>query len=377
MDEALSKAKAYSRAKYYLVIAETILYIGFFIILQLSGLSSYMAEAASHLARVSYLTFILYISILGLLLTIIDFPLEFLSSFKIEHRFGLSKQDFPSWFNDYIKRLIVSAFLFIIMVVILYYFLRISVSYWWLYVALAYFFLSVVLAKIFPVIIIPLFYKLNKIKDTPLKGRLISLTKKAGVKVLDVYKVGLGEKTKKANAALCGWGATKRILLSDTLLQKYTEDEIESTLAHELAHYKNRHFWKLNLYNFIFTLVGFGIINIFLQRAVRVGYIKQIYDIRVFPILAMLFISYSILITPLYNYISRRYESEADSQALSLMKNPAAFANLIRKLTLQNLSDPQPEPLIKFFFYDHPPAQERIRACNNKIGKRPPPSQQA
>lgn len=366
MDEALSRAKAYSRAKYYLAIGETILYLGFFLILQLTGLSSSIAQTVSRLSGASYLVLIIYISIIGLLLTVIGFPLEFMSSFKIEHRFGLSKQGLFLWFKDYLKRLIISAILSMIMILILYYFLRVSVSYWWLYVALAYFFLSVVLARIFPIIIIPLFYRLNKMSETPLKERLLFLAKRAGIKVLDIYKIGLGEKTKKANAALCGWGATRRILLSDTLLQAYPDDEIESTLAHELAHYKYRHFWKLNFYNFIFTLLGFAIINAFLQGAVRAGYIRQIYDISIFPALAAVFISYNIILAPLYNYISRRYETEADGAAIKMIKNPAAFAELIERLTLQNLSDPQPPPLIKFFFYDHPPAQERIKACKKK-----------
>lgn len=363
MDKGLIKAKAYSRAKYYLAVAEILLSIGFFTILYLSGLSSSIAVAAAGLSNIYFLMLIIYMSAIGLLWILIDFPLSYLGSFKIEHRFSLSKQSFPLWFKDYIKKLVLSAFLFGMMILVLYYFLRAS-GWWWLYVALTYFFISVVLAKIFPIFIIPLFYKLNKISETSLRGKLLSLAEKAGMKVLDVYKIDLGEKTKKANAALCGWGLTKRILLSDTLLQEYTDEEIEATLAHELLHYKRRHFWKLNFYNFIFTLLGFGIINIFLQRAAGGGYIKQIDDLRAFPILAIVFIIYNLAITPLQNYISRRYEAEADYGAINLIKNPGALANLIRKLSLQNLSDPQPSPLIKFFFYDHPPANERIKACH-------------
>lgn len=362
MDEALSRAKAYSKTKYGLAIAETILYVGFFIILWLSGLSLRIAGVASQISGVSYLILLIYISIVGLFSLLIDFPLSFLSSFKLEHRFDLSRQSFSSWFKDYIKRLLISSFLFMVMIILLYYFLRVWASYWWLYAGFSYFFLSMVLARIFPVLIIPLFYKLDKVSEAPLKERLLSLAGRAGVRALEVYRIGLGEKTRKANAALCGWGDTKRILLSDTLLQEYTEDEIESTLAHELAHYQLRHFWKLIFYNFIFTLLGFGIINIFLQKTVSAGYISQIYDIRIFPIVAVLFIIYNLITTPLHNYISRRYEAEADSRAVSLTDKPEIFANLIKKLTLQNLSDPQPAMLIKLFFYSHPPASERIAA---------------
>lgn len=365
MDEVLRKAKAYSKARYGLAAAETILYIVFFITLQLSGLSSQIAGLAFRISGADYLSLLAYIAIVGLFLSLIDFPVAFLSSFKLEHRFGLSRQGFSSWLKDYIKRLLIGSLLFMVMIVLLYYFLRAYAAYWWLYAGLSYFFLSVALAKIFPVIIIPLFYKLDRLCDTSLKERLLSLARKAGVKALEVYKIGLGEKTKKANAALCGWGATKRILLSDTLLQEYTEDEIEATLAHELAHYQRRHFWKLISYNFVFTLMGFGIINLYLQRAVIAGYIKQTHDLRIFPTVAVLFIIYNLLTTPLYNYISRRYEADADKEAVRVTGRPEIFARLIEKLTLQNLSDPQPAKLIKLFFYDHPPSGERIRACHS------------
>jgi STE24 endopeptidase len=192
----------------------------------------------------------------------------------------------------------------------------------------------------------------------------MALANKAGVKVLDIYNIALSEKTKKANAALCGLGSTKRILISDTLINDYTSDEIETTIGHEIAHYKYRHFWKLSFYNLLFTLIGLGLAAVLLQQMVSFGYIKEAYNIKSLPVLAILYILYSVIITPVMNRISCYYEKEADLAAIGLTNKPQAFIGLINKLTLQNLSDPQPALLIELFFYDHPPAKKRVKIAH-------------
>jgi STE24 endopeptidase len=144
------------------------------------------------------------------------------------------------------------------------------------------------------------------------------------------------------------------------LLSGYSDDEIEVTLAHELSHHKHNHFWKLIFYNFCFTLLGFFVISLLLDGAIKSGYIKKAYDISFFPVLAVLYISYNIAVLPMFNIFSRTYETEADGDAVLFTKKADTFATLIKKLTLQNFSDPSPSFISKIFFYDHPPAQERI-----------------
>lgn len=361
---AFSKARSYSKIKHNIAIADILLSLAFFILIQISGFSSFLARSVSNISANTYLTASIYIVVIGLFLNILGLPLNFLSSFKIEHRFGLSRQGLASWAKDYAKQIIISGLIYFIFILVIYHFLRVS-HFWWVYTALIYFAFSIVLAKIFPIVIIPLFYRLSEISGSPLKERLISLAERAGAKILSVYKVGLGEKTKKANAALCGLGSTKRILLSDTLIQDYTEDEIEATLAHELAHHQYRHFWKLTFFGFASTLLSFIIADAFLQRAVSAGLIMYMHDISYFPVLALIFITYNVAVTPLLNSISRMYEAEADRVALQLTERPAALASLMKKLTVQNLSDPQPSRIVKFFFYDHPPASERIKMCED------------
>ena len=365
MDERLKQAKQYSGTKHFLEIINIIISLAFFIILFSSGLSVYLKEFFLRISQNPYILASLYIISVTISLEIITLPLDFFGSFKLEHKFNLSTQNAFSWFKDYIKKLLIGILMYLILINILYIFLRTSKDFWWLYTALLYFFISVVIARVFPVLIIPLFYKITKISNEPLKEKILSLADSAGVKILDIYNIALGEKTKKANAAVCGIGATKRILLSDTLIQKYSEDEIEATLAHELAHHKYQHFWKLNIYNFIFTLSGFFLIDRIFKAAIKLSYTGDIpnimADISIFPVLMILFMGYNMAVSPLLNFISRRYEAQADDEAIALTKKPDCFADLMKKLSLQNLSDPEPGVFIKIFFYSHPPANERIR----------------
>jgi len=341
----------YSRIKYTLSISETITCMLFFLALLTAGYSSRLAGFAVNVTGNDYLGALLFMVVVGILLEVVTFPFDYLSSFRVEHDFALSNQNFTSWLKDYVKKLLVGGIFSLLSVIILYYFLRNSQNLWWLYVALIYFFISVVLAKIFPVLIIPLFYKLTRISDTGLKQRLLSLAQRAGVSILDIYNIGLGEKTKKANAAVCGLGSTKRILLSDTLIQKYTTGEIESALAHELSHHKHHHFWKLSFLNFCSMLIGLGLISRLLRGSVESGYIESIFHLNALIFIALCYIAYGILSLPVLNLISRIYEAEADRDAVMLTGDPEAFADLMNKLTLQNLSDPSPPPIIKIFFY--------------------------
>ena len=88
-----------------------------------------------------------------------------------------------------------------------------------------------------PVLIMPLFFKFPRLKDDELLGRLTRLADKAGIKIIGVFEMKAGAKTKKATAALTGIGNTRRMLLSDTFLSNYSTDEVESVMGHEIGHH--------------------------------------------------------------------------------------------------------------------------------------------
>ena len=365
MDRSTSRTKSYSSLKHLLSLCSISLSVVFFLGLISSGGLGLIASLCFLVSKNAYLSAIIFIMIIGGALELILFPLNYARSFSIEHKYGLSRQTFYSWAIDYIKGLLLSSALFIAMFVVFYFFLRNFSLLWWFYAGVAYFFVSIVLARVFPMLVIPMFYKLTKISDLPLTERLKALAQKAGVKILDIYNIGLGAKTSKANAAVCGIGKSKRILLSDTMLEKYSQAEIEVTLAHELSHHKHRHFWKLSFLNFALTVFVLYLIDLVLSILLSYGVILTKDGVIAFPFIAVIFILYNFIMLPLTNLISRRYEIQADRDAISLTENPHALSQLMEKLSEQNLSDSSPGWLTKIFFYDHPPASERIALAEN------------
>ena len=360
-------AKRYSKIKHNLALFELGLTLIFLLIAYISGVSFKIKLFADSLTSNQLIIIAIYIFIFSLFFNLLTFWLDYLQGYWLERRFNLSRQKFISWLKDHFKKLAIGGLFYLIIIEVLYFFLKNYPYTWWIWTSIFWLFFSLVIAKIFPVFIIPLFYKLEKLKDEGLKNKLLGLAKRAKIKVVDIYSIGLGAKTVKANAALTGLGKSKRILLSDTLLNNYSQEEIEATLAHELAHHKYHHIWKLIAISLFATIFSFLFVSI-LYNYILIDLIKfTLSDIVLFPLLAFIFMSLNIIFTPFQNAVSRYFESQADKEAISLTGRSSAFASLIEKLTKQNLSDPNPSKLVEIFFYDHPPAAKRIRAAKMKI----------
>jgi len=189
----------------------------------------------------------------------------------------------------------------------------------------------------------------------------MNLAKKMRVKILDCFEIDFSKKTLKANAAFVGWGKTRRVILADTLKDKYSHDEIEVILAHEFAHYRLRHLFKLILTNSLATVLIFYLIFKTNSYVLAVFGLSSLSDLAALPVVLIYFVIFGIVMQPFENYVSRRLERNADRMALLVTGMREAFVSMMDKLAAQNLADRAPHPLIKFFFFDHPPVDERIR----------------
>ena len=193
-----------------------------------------------------------------------------------------------------------------------------------------------------------------------MRDRLIALARAQGVKAIGVYVWGLGEKTRKANAALVGLGRTRRILLSDTLLAEYSDEEIEVILAHELAHHVHHDLWKAIAFEALLVLVAAWTAD-FVRRAVGPLFgFSGPQDLGAMPLHLLGAAFVSVLALPLMNALSRANERSADRFALQLTARPAAFISAMKRLAAQNLAEPRPSLLVRVLFYTHPPVEERI-----------------
>jgi len=354
------RAGAYSVIKnraFFLDLFTTILVL---LILQLSGASEGLRLFASRLSTNSFAVTAVYATFFGAILYIAGLPLGFYKGYVVEHRFGLSNQRLSGWVKDEIKKVIISYVIFLIFVEFLYYLLRSFPYNWWLLMAGGWILLGIIFAKIVPVLIIPLFYKYSQLENKGLKTKLMRLAEGCGVKVLNVFKLDLSSKTKKANAALTGMGNTRRIILGDTLLDNYTEEEIEVVMAHELAHHKFRHIWRTLVFGAAFTILSFYIIKLSLARIVLYLGFDNIYNISLFPSIILLLSLFGIVTMPVQNWYSRVLEKQADLAAITMTKKPQAFISCMNKLAKQNLANVSPSKFIEVMLYNHPPISKRV-----------------
>ena len=329
----------------------------------LSGASHALRAAVSELTGSAAAEVAVYVLLLGLLHDVAGFPLTYYRTFVLEREYGLSFEPFSVWLRDHVKALIVGGTLALGAAEIVYAALRWSPRWWWL-VSVAAFVLAVLgLAKIAPVVLLPLFYRFKPLERDSLRARLLSLSQRAGVPVLGVYEWGLGEKTRRANAALVGTGRTRRILLSDTLIEQYSEDEIEVILAHELAHHVHGDIRKGLLLDVVLLLVSFSAAAAALGAWWRPLGLSSPADVAGLPFLLLVGGGASVIAAPFVNAISRSNERRADHYALSLTGRPSAFVSAMRRLGAQNLAEEHPSRAAVWFFHTHPPISERIEAA--------------
>jgi STE24 endopeptidase len=221
---------------------------------------------------------------------------------------------------------------------------------------------NVILANIAPTVLMPLFNKYIPLGEdyAELTQRLIELARRSGTYVRGVYKFDMSRRTKEANAALTGLGNTRRIIIGDTLLDKFTPDEIETIMAHELGHQVNKDIPLGIIFGSITTLGGFYLASIGLNWGVRVFNYKNVADVSAFPLFLIVLGLYGLITMPLENGFSRWREKRADEYALKLTQNGNAYASALKRLANQNLADADPEPWVEWILYSHPALRKRI-----------------
>jgi STE24 endopeptidase len=234
---------------------------------------------------------------------------------------------------------------------------------WWLPAGAMVSTLIIVLTALAPVVLLPLFYRLKPLSRESLRVRLLSMADRAGAQVLDVYEWGLGDKTRKANAALTGLWKSRRILVSDTMLADYSDEEIEVVLAHEIAHHAHGDIWKGLLLESAVIFAGLFVASRALARVVQPLALDGPSDVAGLPVIALSVGVVSLMAIPVALAISRSNERRADREALWLTRNPTAFISAIRRLGSQNLAESHPSRFVQWLFHSHPPVPDRIAAA--------------
>ena len=359
-------SKRYSLQKHILTLLGLAIAMFYLLFMGFFG-SNILKHLISFVTVNEYLLIALYIPLFIIIIDVITIPLSFYRGFVLEHIYELSNQKISGWIKDELKKFLISLPLVIVMVEILYIFLRNFPGSWWIFVTVIWIFFSVIMAKLAPVLIFPLFYKSVPLENKEVKEGLESLAKGTGINIQGVYKINLSKNTKKANAALAGIGSTRRVLLGDTLLDSYTPAEIKSVFAHELGHHVYQHIWKMLAIGTVSGFFGFAFCHLVLTKViVDLGY-QNIHDIAAFPAVCMALAVSGFILLPIQNAISRRFERACDKYAIEKTNDPDAFISTMEKLAEQNLADRTPNRVVELLFYSHPPISKRIEMAKEHV----------
>lgn len=300
---------------------------------------------------------------LSVMMAAIEAPLVWYQGFVLEHRYALSTQTLAHWLSDHVKATSIATVFAMLGAAIVYTALAWSSRWWWMLSATVFTLVTVVMVRLAPVVLLPLFYAFKPLDRPALVARLLALAERANTSIAGVFEWCLSGHTRKANAALAGMGRTRRILLSDTLLADYSDEEIEVVLAHELAHHVHNDLWRGVALQTAMLFGGFFVAHLAL-RAFESGLgLSGFSDPAGLPLLMLAGGTWSVLLTPVANGLSRAHERRADRYALETTRNAGAFVSAMRRLAQQNLAEDRPSALVQWLFYSHPPIRERIRAA--------------
>jgi STE24 endopeptidase len=291
-------------------------------------------------------------------LTAIGLPLAAVSEQR-SRDFGLSTQNWGSWAGDVAKSTAIGAVFAGVGATVAVGLIRRAPRRWWLPGSAAIVGFSALLVFASPVVIDPLFNKFTPLPDGKLRTEVLQLAKRANVDVGQVYRVDASRRTTATNAYVWGIGKTKRVVIYDNLIREYPDDQIRSVVAHELSHVVHKDVPRGLLWLTIVAPAGTLLVK---ELAERLNRGRPLGNAAALPALALSVVIVTTTVGAASNVLSRRVEARADSYALNLTHNPAAFIGLTRSLATTNLSDPSTPRWFQIVFGTHPTTMQRIGA---------------
>jgi STE24 endopeptidase len=286
-------------------------------------------------------------------------PLGLIRDYWLPRRFGLLHQPLGGWLVDRLKAILIGGGLALAAVVIAYVLIDLT-PLWWVVATVLFVAAQVVLMVVLPVWIAPLFYRLTPLADEGLRARLLALARRAGVGAVGVLVADQSRKSRTANAAVVGLGRTRRIVLFDTLLAEFSPAEIESVLAHELAHHVHGDVRRGLVVQGALMLLTLGLAALALDAGVALFDLAGPADPAGLPWLVLVMTVLALIALPLGNGFSRWIERQADDFAVATTGDADAFIGAMERLAVLNLAERRPSRLKEIVLYSHPALDRRI-----------------
>ena len=363
--ETKAKSDAYFEGGYWLILWDFLYGAAVMVILLETRLSARMRGLAERLARFRWVQSFVYAIEFIVVSSLLTFPMAIYEGFVREHKYGLSNQNFGSWFRDQIVALAVALVFGSIAIAVLMAIVRRLPRTWHIWGTVAGVVFLVIGIIIGPVFIAPLFNKYTPLQNTTIKNQILSLARENGIPATDVYEFNASRQSKRVSANVSGLFGTQRISLNDNLLNRCSPEAIMAVMGHEMGHYVMHHLYNGVIFFSVVLAVMFAVLrralNWTLGRWGARWQIRGISDVAVLPLAVLILSILTFLFTPIGNTFVRTQEYEADIFGLNASRQPDGEAEA--DLLLGEYRKLDPTPLEEFLFFDHPSGRTRIQAA--------------
>jgi Zn-dependent protease with chaperone function len=335
------------------------------------GVPARLRNVAENVSGNRWLQCAIFLPLFFLLMGVVDLPIGIYMQY-VERAYGLSVQSWGGWIWDAVKSFLIAVVLLYLPAMFLQFVLRKSPKNWWLFFWLLSLPCIVFLVFIAPVVLDPLmnhFYPLEPAQPA-LVQRLETIVARGGLEIPPsrMFLMKASEKTTQLNAYVTGVGASKRVVVWDTSIQKATPDQISFIFGHEMGHYVLNHLWKGMAFTAVILLVTFYLAKVFVDWALRrfgtTWHLRGLSDWGSFAVLALALSIFGFLLEPVTNGFSRHIEHEADVYGLEAIHGIVADPQEAARSSFQvlgeaSLVDPQPNAFVEFWTGSHPSIASR------------------
>lgn len=358
--DAHRRAADYTVAKTRFGVLEAVVDAVFLLVLTLGGGLESLARLAEFLQE-GYGRELLLIGMVALAAGLVGLPFSWHRVFGIEARFGFNQMTRRLFITDALKGIGLGVALGVPLILAILWFINTAGTWWWLIAWFAYCAFQLLVLFLAPTFIMPLFNKFTPLADGPLKAAIQTLLERCGFKAGGLFVMDGSKRSRHSNAFFSGFGAAKRIVLFDTLIDKLDQGEIEAVLAHELGHFKRRHIVKRIGMAFLLSLGFFALLGFVIGQPwfyAGLG-VRTASPAMALMLLAFILPAFTFVFHPLTSFSSRKHEYEADAYAAA-QTSAAALIGALTKIYNDNAATLTPDPLHSAFYDSHPPAYLRI-----------------
>lgn len=305
---------------------------------------------------------------MAVILSLPEIPFELYAQFVIEQEYGFNKSSLGLWISDKIKSLIVGIILGAPILTLILWFSQAFPDTWWIWGFAAVAVFQVAMIVVYPLLILPLFNKVEDLPEGQLRTALFAIAEKGGFKASAIQVIDGSRRSSHSNAYFTGFGKFRRIMLYDTLIDQLSQAELEAVLAHEIGHYKKGHIFKMMVLSFAITFLTFAVMGWLSQSEwfyLGFGFCEASGFGPILLIYSMFSGLFTFWLTPLLNAFSRKNEYEADRFSARLCGSGEPLCSALEKLHKENLGNLTPHPIYSAFHYSHPTLVERVGAISD------------